>query len=242
MFFSQRILSDPHPTPHSYQHMLGSLCNTSSLGLDSLNLALDSLGLEKILGGGSDPVEGAPALLSGYLALPFLSPDVGIGEHVEGAGQKKAMVEPVIRGADFYGLCEIGVLGTLDFAVLGGHPRAEVPFADVARRVTTRPEHLSYGMLSGREAQTDEAPWSALFPFAKPEGVAPRQDGGPARHADRVGDVGVGKLHTLFAEAVEVWSGDFGLFSTKGLDVAIAKIVGEDEDYVWSFGGRQKDA
>ena len=77
------------------------------------------------------------------------------------------MVEAIIRGADLDGLGEIGVLGTLDLAVLGGHARAQVPFANVARRVSTLPEHLSHGMLVGREAKTDEAPWPTLFPFAK---------------------------------------------------------------------------
>ena len=123
------------------------------------------LGVEEILGSGSDPVERAPSFLSGYLALPFLSPDIGIGEHVEGAGQKKAVVESIIRRSDLDGLGKIGVLGTLDLAVLGGHARPQVPFANVARRVSTRPEHLSHGMLAGREAQADEAPWPTLFPL-----------------------------------------------------------------------------
>ena len=30
-------------------------------------------------------------------------------------------------------------------------------------------------------------------------------------------------FHALFAEAVEVWSGDFGLCSTEGLDVSITQ-------------------
>ena len=41
-----------------------------------------NLGVEEILGGRPNPVERTPALLRGYLALPFLSADVGIGEHV----------------------------------------------------------------------------------------------------------------------------------------------------------------
>ena len=202
----------------------------------------EDFGIEEILGGGSDPVKGAPTLLSGYLTLPFLSPDVGIGEHVEGTGQKKTVVEPIIRGADLDGLGEIGVLGTLHLAVLGGHACTQVPFADVARRITALPEHMSNGMLGSREAQADEAPWSASFPFAESKSVATRHDGGPAGYADRVGYVGVGKLHTLFAETIEVRSVDFGLFATEGLDVSIAQVVGENEDYVWPFGGRQKDA
>ena len=202
----------------------------------------ENFGIEKILGGRPNPVEGAPAFLSGYLTLPFLSPDVGIGEHVEGAGQKKAVIEAIIRGPDLDGLGEIGVLGTLDLAVLGGHARPQVPFANVARRVTAFPEHISHGMLVSREAQTDEPPWSALFALAEPEGVAPRHDGGPTGHADRVGDVSVGELHAILAEAVEVWSRHFGFLATKGLDVSIAQVVGEDEDDVRPFGGRQKDA
>ena len=132
-----------------------------------------NLGVQEILGSWANPIESAPSFLSGYLALPFLSPDIGIGEHVEGAGQKKAVVESIIRRSDLDGLGKIGVLGTLDLAVLSGHAGAQVPFADVASRVSTLPEHLAHGMLAGREAQTDEAPWPTLFPFAEPEGVAP---------------------------------------------------------------------
>ena len=137
------------------------------------------------------------------------------------------MVEAIIRGADLDGLGEIGVLWTLDLAVLGVHAGAQVPFSDVARRVSTRPEHLAHRMLAGREAQTDEAPWPTLFRFAEPEGVAPRHDGGPTGHTDRVGDVSVGELDSILAEAVEVWSRHFGFLATKGLDVSIAQVVGD---------------
>ncbi len=201
-----------------------------------------NLGVEEILGGRPNPVERAPALLRGYLALPLLSPDIGIGEHVQGAGQKKAVVEAIIRWADLDGLGEIGVLGTLDLAVLGGHARAQVPFADVTRRVSARPKHLAHGMLRGRKAQADESPRSALFAFAEPESVAPGHDGGPAGHADRVGDVSVGEPHAILAETVEVRGGDFGFFASEGLYVSIAQVVGEDENDVWSFGSRQKEA
>jgi len=199
-------------------------------------------GIQKILGCGAHPIEGTPALLSGYLALPFLPSDVGIGEHIEGTGQEKAMVESVIRGPNFNRLGKICVLGTLYLSVLGGHSRAQVPFTDVTRRVSARPKHLAHGMLRGRKAQADESPRSALFAFAEPEGVAPGHDGGPAGHADRVGDVSVGELHAILAETVEVRGGDFGLFASEGLYVSIAQVVGEDEDDVWSFGSRQKEA
>ncbi len=41
----------------------------------------------------------------------------------------------------------------------------------------------------------------------------------------------VGKDHALLRDAVEVWRGDFAL-GVEAADVAVAEVVGEDEDDV----------
>ena len=150
------------------------------------------------------------------------------------------MIKSVICRADFNGFLKICVLGTLYLAILCSHARAQVPFANVASRVSTLPEHLSQGMLASREAQTDEAPWTTLLPFAKPKSIAARHDGSPAGHADGVSYMGIGEFDALFAEAVEMWGFDLGLISTERFYITVAKVVSEYENNIRPLG-RRKD-
>ncbi len=46
----------------------------------------------------------------------------------------------------------------------------------------------------------------------------------------------IGESESLFGECVDVWCGYFG-FGVVALDIAVAEVVGEDEEDVGEFGG-----
>jgi hypothetical protein len=115
--------------------------------------------------------------------------------------------------------------------------RAEVPLADEAGGVAERAQDLGEGLLGG--GQTDggilRAPGEGAL-VAEALGIAAGDQAGAVGRAVGVGDVGAGKDHAAGGDAVEPGGGDF--LGAVEADVAVAELVGEDDDDVGRAGGR----
>ncbi len=183
-------------------------------------------------------VEGAPAFLRCHIANPLVIVDERVGKHVERAGQNKTLVKSIVTWANLKGLGEVGVGDVLNAAITGCHLCAEVPLANVARCEASLLQHPSEGELCGGELQAKEAPGAPLGWWGKPQGISTSHDRRAAGYADGVGHVGVGELHPLGAECIEVRRVDIAEIAPECLDVAVAKVICQDEDDVWSLDSR----
>ena len=133
-------------------------------------------------------------------------PEVVEGPHVVGVGQPVDLVE----------------------ALLGGQERravAEVPLADHAGRVALLLQELGQGLLLRVEPVASGGAQRAED--ADPLRVAPRQERGSRRAADRLGHVEVREAHALGGEPVQVRR--LEALRAVAPDVGVALVIGEDE-------------
>src|SRR5262249_46857999 len=107
---------------------------------------------------------------------------------------------------------------------------AEVPLAEVAAAVAGRPQQFGERRLVGVQQRAAEEGIDDAGAVV----VAPRQQGGPSRRADRA-DVELRQLRPLRRQLVDV--GGFDLVVAVDAEVAVALVVGDDEEDVWTFGG-----
>ena len=113
--------------------------------------------------------------------------------------------------------------------------QAEVPLADAGGGVALVLEQAR----DGEPARLDERRRAALQHAALQRtapGVAAGQDAVARGRADGRGTMGVGEDHAFARQAVEVRRADFG-FRVEAAQVAVAEVVGEDEDDVGPRGG-----
>ena len=116
---------------------------------------------------------------------------------------------------------------------------AEVPFSDDAGRVADLLQRLGQGDLGGRQTVVRVLEEHPLAPaeHPAPQVYAPGQQGRPARRADRGLRVEAGPALALGGHAVEVGRADRRV--PVGAEVAVAEVVGEDDDDVgrWALRG-----
>ena len=110
-----------------------------------------------------------------------------------------------------------------------GRPPAEVPLADVARRVAGPAHEVAEGPLVRRQPDLDVAAGRVEL-VAVALRVAPGHQPRPRRAAHRGGDVGGGEPDALGRELVEPGRPHDG--TAVAAEVAPAEVVGDDQDHV----------
>ena len=155
---------------------------------------------------------------SGRSALGF-SFVVGV-VHVVGVGNTEIGIEAVLLREGF------GVM-------------AEVPFSEAGGGVALSFEVIGDGVLGGIEPAGGGGEEDVLVHF-DPLRVAAGEEGGSGRGADGRGDHEAGELASFLGEAIDVGRLDFG--GAEAAEIAVALVVGEDNDEVGLFSGVGKKA
>lgn len=155
---------------------------------------------------------------SGRAALGF-SFVVGV-VHVVGVGNTEVGIEAVLLREGF------GMV-------------AEVPFSEAGGGVALAFEVIGDGVFGGIEAAGGGGEENVLVHF-DPLGIATGEERGAGRGADWRGDHEAGELASFLGEAIDVGCFDFG--GTKAPEVAVALVVGEDNNEVGLFSGVGQEA
>ncbi len=114
--------------------------------------------------------------------------------------------------------------------VAGGARLAQAPLAEEGRRVARVLEEVGERALALAQGLDREGPAAGVAPHAGVAGVAPGHEHGARGRADRRAGVEVGEAQALGGQPVEVRRANELL--AVGADVAVAEVVGEDEDDV----------
>ena len=118
---------------------------------------------------------------------------------------------------------------------------AEVPLSEAGRRIAQAPEMVGDRVLIRMEPDLRRGV-EHLPLHAHPLGIAAGQEGRPGGSADRGGDHEVRELPSLAGQPVEVGRAD--RFGAVAAQVAVAEVVGEDQEHVGRrcLGGGHRQA
>ena len=106
--------------------------------------------------------------------------------------------------------------------------RAVVPLADQARRVTGRAEGVRHGHLAQRDSI--KAVDFVLGDRSGPMGIAPSEQRGSGRGADRRGGIVLAEAGALGHQPVQVRRAHRSI--AEATEVAVAHVIGHDENHV----------
>ena len=165
--------------------------------------------------------------------LPVL--DVNVGREIERRRNDVGEVEASRVGPVADRLAEV------ECAIRGfGETEPQVPFPDDARVIAVLPQKRSHGSPPRLDQWLAVAvEHAALEPRAP--AIAPGQQAVTGGRAYRRRRMSVGEGHALGGKFVEMRSGDFR-FRIQRVNVAVAHVVGEDENDIGMTGSRRRKA
>ncbi len=113
-----------------------------------------------------------------------------------------------------------------------------MPLADAGRPVAVllrqSPDREPIGSDQRRAPDLDDPLLQAGTPV-----ISARQQRVTRRRATAAACVGVGETHSLGGQRIHVWRGDFAALATIGLHIAITQVVGQDDEKVGAWRGRE---
>lgn len=171
--------------------------------------------------------------------FPLGESGLGIGPKFVHSGRSTLGFPFVVRVIHVVGVgnAEVGIEAVLlreGFGVM-----AEVPFSEAGGGVALSFEVIGDGVLGRVEPAGGGGEENVLVHF-DPLGIAAGEEGGTGRGADGGGHHETGKFASFFGEAIDVGGLDVG--GAKAPEVAVALVVGEDDDEVWLFSGPGQEA